>query len=65
MHVKKKKNIVVDEVRAAFTAKSRTNIASTAKLPYLQAVCEDTLRLKTPVTTSPPAVYLEAQVSRQ
>jgi len=51
MHVKKKKKIMIDGVREALTDKSGINIASTAKLASLQAVCEDTLRLKDPVTT--------------
>jgi cytochrome P450 len=64
MHAEKKK-ILVDEVRAAFTYESEITIANTAKLPYLQAVIEETLRLYGPVATLPPRVSPGAQVGGQ
>lgn len=64
MHAEKKM-ILVNEVRAAFTDESEITIASSAKLPYLHAVIEETLRLYNPVAALPPRVSPGAQVNGQ
>ncbi|KAL1792995.1 hypothetical protein ACET3X_007977 [Alternaria dauci] len=61
----KKQKILVDEIRLAFTDESEITVASTAKLTYLRAVIEETLRLYSPVPTLPPRVSPGAQVGGQ
>jgi cytochrome P450 len=61
----KKKRILVDEFRAAFTDESEITIASSAKLPYLHAAIEETLRLYSPAAVLPSRVSPGAQVNGQ
>jgi len=61
----KKKKILVDEIRLAFKDESEITIESTAKLTYLRAVIEETLRLYNPIVTLQPRVSPGAQVGGQ
>lgn len=55
-------NTVADEVRSAFTSESEIDMKSTARLPYLMAVIEETLRLYPPAAQTPPRVSPGAEL---
>lgn len=58
----KKRDILVDEIMNAFPCESEINMRSTAKLEYLHAALEETLRLYPPVTVTPPRVSPGAEL---
>jgi cytochrome P450 len=60
-----KKRILADEIRTSFADESEITIASSAKLPYLHAVIEESLRLYPPAVALPPRVSPGAQVNSQ
>lgn len=53
---------LVDEVRAAFKSESEIDMKSTARLPYLMATIEETLRMYPPAAQTPPRVSPGAEL---
>ncbi|KAM3547354.1 hypothetical protein MY1884_009604, partial [Beauveria asiatica] len=57
-----KRELVVSEIMEAFPEEEGIDMRSTARLEYLRAALEETLRLYPPVTVTPPRVSPGAEV---
>ncbi|KAK2024899.1 cytochrome P450 [Colletotrichum zoysiae] len=57
-----KKRVLQDEIRAAFTDEADINITNTARLEYMNAVIEETMRMYPPASTQTPRVSPGAQI---
>ncbi|KAG8159072.1 hypothetical protein KVR01_010733 [Diaporthe batatas] len=56
-------DLLAGEIRAAFQSESQIDIKSTARLPYLTATIEETLRMYPPAAQTPPRVSPGAELN--
>lgn len=55
-------NTLVSEIRGAFSSESEIDMKSTARLPYLMATIEETLRMYPPAAQTPPRISPGAEL---